>query len=226
MKLSIPFIISIIFTQFLFSEPISFQYKNISKKTKFCTIEGKYPELTASKNISKEQKKGFEKVKSSFKKEIAKFLETQTSYCKESTKEKLEYGSKFDWQVTLINEKLISIYFWSSDYTSGTAHPNNYFQGYNYLLEKGDLLNFKKLWISSKPPKELNKKIVDNLISNTVISEKGEFNPKSKYDFYLTPKSIKFINLFEIHALSSVEVEIPYKELKNFIDSTTLGLPE
>ena len=63
--------------------------------------------------------------------------------------------------------------------------------------------------------------MAESLVKDKTISDKEEFisAKKSKYDYYLSPKGIHIINLFDIYAIQSAEVLVPYEKIKKYLDT-------
>jgi len=116
----------------------------------------------------------------------------------------------------------LSVHSDFSSFTEGNAHPNNVLKAYNFDLITGKQITFESLFKKdTKYLVALHKYMAQSMLKDKSISEKEEFIAlkKNKYDFYLTSDGITFINLFDMHAMQSVEAKVPFEKIKKYLDT-------
>ena len=81
--------------------------------------------------------------------------------------------------------------------------------------------SFKSLFIkNSKYVDRINEVIKKNLEEQKI--EFPEDYQKSDYDFFLTDKEIVIINIFDFHAMQSVQANISYASIKDILDKADI----
>jgi hypothetical protein len=210
---------------FSFSNEYSFSVKNIrlSKTTPFCSFKGLIPTISILKGKNKKQLQ--EKVNQKLKTDFTKELSLYQNLCKTLSKEKIKYSVNLYNEVTLINDQVISIFVTISEYEEGSAHPNNTYKSFNYSLLSME--PFKQETLVHNPDlflKKVNSYIAEELVKRKVLESVNQYEPKEKFDMYFTKNGVVIFNLFYVHVLQSLEVEVLYPEIKTVFDHKKLGL--
>lgn len=203
-------------------EPLSVEKKLLEKKEKNCSYKIQYPIL----KLGKDSKYDVNIIKSIGKVLVDDFTKLD-SYenefeCNKKDKNAPAFNLVGDFSVKLKNEFILSIHSDFSSYTEGNAHPNNVFKVYNFDLVTGKQISFESLFKKdSKFLVPLHKNMAEVMLKDKSITEKEEFIAlkKNKYDFYLTPDGLTLINLFDIHAMQSVEAKVPFEKIKKYLDT-------
>ena len=119
--------------------------------------------------------------------------------------------------------KILSIYYYAIGYVKGSAYPNNHYKSFNFDLKKGKKVSLTGLFNNNKSVKPfVNAYIAKELVKKRINESKEEFRGKKRYSFYLSPKGITIINLFEVHVLQGVEINIPFKKLKPYVTKRSI----
>ena len=210
---------------FSFSNEYSFSVKNVrlSKVTTFCSFKGLIPNITIQKGKNKKQlqKKVNQTLKTDFSKELSRYQQL----CKTLSKEKVKYSVNLYNKVTLLNDQVISIFITISEYEEGSAHPNNTYKSFNYSIQSMKPLVQESLFLNTTDfSKKVNSYVRTELVKRKVIESVSQYEPKERFDMYFTHKGVTIFNLFDVHVLQSIEVEIPYSELQTVFEQKKLGL--
>lgn len=203
-------------------EPLSVVTKTLNKKDKNCTYKIEYPILKLGKNSphNAEYIKSIGKVLID---EFTKLDSYENEYeCNKKDKNAPAFSLDAGFEVKLINDSILSIYSSFSSFAEGNAHPNNIYKTYNFDLKTGKQIPFENLFKrNSKFLIPLHKYMAEGLVKDKIITDKEEFisAKKNSYDFYLSSKGIHLINLFDIYAMQSVEVMVPYEKIKKYLET-------
>jgi hypothetical protein len=212
----------ILLSSSVFSNSLNINIKNIrlTKNTQYCSYRGVIPILKITEN-SKLESSINKKLRSIFYKELNQY----NSICRDLTKDKLKYSVNLFAKVALLTDSSISIYYTISEYEEGAAHPFNtnksiilYFNTMEQIKYKDIVLDEEKFSLI------VHKYLVKQLLKDKMIDSKNQLDQKTIYDFYPTKTGIYIYNIFDIHVLKSVQVYIPYSELKKSFNSKILGL--
>lgn len=190
------------------------QTKTFEKQIQNCSFKINFPIL----KISKTEKSNPELYKKINKELKNLFLKIDSYYnefdCNLKEKDSSAFTFNRSFAVKFQSTKIISLHHYSSSFTEGSAHPNNEYKTINYNLMTGEFILAKEIFKLSKP----FKKLIQKLIKQDLLRQEIEAEPTEEItDFYLTADSIVFINLFDIYALATVEVKIPWKLLEKFM---------
>ncbi|HNB99144.1 MAG TPA: DUF4163 domain-containing protein, partial [Leptospiraceae bacterium] len=203
-------------------EPLSIDGKVLDKKEKNCSYKIKYPILKLGKD-SKYDVSVVRNIGKVFIDEFTNIEKYENEFeCNKKDKNASPFTLNGDFTVKLKTDSILSIHSSFSSYVEGNPYPNNVFKTYNFELNSGKEIAFEDLFKKdSKYLIPLHKFMAEAMLKEKVISEKDEFIAlkKEKYDFYLTQNAIVFINLFDIHAMQSVEVMIPYDKMKKYLNT-------
>ena len=203
-------------------EPLSIETKKIDKKEKNCTYKIEYPILKLGKN----SKYDVNLIKSIGKILIDDFTKLEiydNEYeCNKNDKNAPSFSLNVGYEVKFKNESILSLYSTFSSFTDGNAHPNNIYKTYNFDLTTGKQIPFESLFkTDQKFLIPLHKYMAEALILDKSISDKEEFiaAKKNKYDYYLSPEGIHFINLFDVYVMQAAEAKVPYLKIKKYLDT-------
>jgi hypothetical protein len=195
--------------------------KTFEKRIQNCSFKINFPIL----KISKTEKSNPELYKKINKELKNYFLKIDSYYnefdCNLNATDSAAFTFNRSFAVKFQSAKIISLHHYSSSFTEGSPHPNNEYKTINYNVMTGDFIVAKEIFKISKP----FKKAIQKLIKQDLLRQEIEAEPITEItDFYLTEDSIVFINLFDIYALATVEVKIPWKLLENFMQADFLSL--
>ena len=181
--------------------------KNLCKNKKsIFTIN--YPQIEKLSNKAIENK-----INTYLKKE---FNDPKNGQCEDYTQEDI-YKSDTNYHTFLNDKGILSLTYSNEGYLEKSAHPNNLTQGIDISLNKGTPIEFKSLFTeNSKYVDRINEVIKKNLEKQEI--EFPEDYQKSDYDFFLTNKELVIINIFDFHAMQSVDAQISYASIKDILD--------
>lgn len=193
-----------------------------------CSIKIQYPKikplnsgmvtLGITKKINKFLKREFQDIKK---------YQNEYQCNRNAKKNQPAFHLEVKYEVKLNYNHLLSIYYYAVGYLAGAIHPDNEYKAFSFDLRNGNRLLFADLF--RKPSNYMavvNKEIFQQLKEMDILSSQEEFVEvqKSHYDFYLTNHSIVIINLYEIHVLQSVEVNLKYEKLKRVLNQEIFNL--
>lgn len=203
-------------------EPLSIEKKTLDKKEKNCTYKIEYPILKLGKGSTYDLNV-IRSIGKILVDDFTKFDIYENEYeCNKNDKNAPAFSLSGNFSVKLKTESILSIHSEFSSFTEGNAHPNNVYKAYNFDLNTGKIISFESLFKrDAKFLIPLHKYMAESLLKDKSITEKEEFIAlkKNKYDFYLTPEGIILINLFDIHAMQSVEARVPFEKIKKYLDT-------
>ena len=191
--------------------------REVSQGSVTCKVDGKYPNI---KRTVFGQAIG--SINSLVAKEIVGSYTTDIRSCPELYLDLIESGSTltettgFDYVIELNENNLLSISHSASHYLEGAAHPTNVLGAMTIDVDSGDKYRIWHLFGMNVPHREYLEIIVDKkldeegLVSSTDV--KTDF---TEWVFFLRPNALVFGNLFDIHALKGVQVEIPLEDLRD-----------
>ncbi|HMZ58862.1 MAG TPA: hypothetical protein PL048_08805, partial [Leptospiraceae bacterium] len=196
----------------VYAESLLESKKTAVKKLKNCSFKSVYPQFSP-KNSS--YSAGARKINRMLKKEFlnisAHFSESE---CEPEEKEGF-YTLETDYFLKR-NSRIVSILYISTGYKKDRPHPNNISKGFSFDAVTGKRISFSDL-IQGQKALNLLQDLIISEISAMDIPFSEEIR-KKEYDFYITESGVSFINLFQIHALQSVEAEIPFHRLEKILN--------
>lgn len=123
------------------------------------------------------------------------------------------YDEEITGRVTLHNARVISVHYLGLGVLTPSAHPSKIIGALSLDLKTGRVLKLKDIIKPGALP--LVKQAAIQALEPTLeTGDIPEVSQAKDFDFYLTPKALVLINLFESHAIASVEAEIPRAKLK------------
>ncbi|MCB1179357.1 MAG: DUF4163 domain-containing protein [Leptospiraceae bacterium] len=221
----------IFFPSTIFSDDIPFikdKYVGIKslsagKTIRNCVIRVKYPRLI---NLDDTKVKDWviRKVNYSLKKNFLDVKRYDNPYeCNRNAKKSdPSFHLEINYEVKLNQGYMLSIYYFAVGYLSGAPHPENVNKGFTINLLTGEFLGYRDIFRpNSNFSSVLNKEIFEGLKELAVIGSEEEYTEvqKKEYDFYFTKDAINIINLYEIYAMQSLEIQIPIKKLQKVLNN-------
>lgn len=190
-------------------------------KNEYCQYKIQFESLgvTNRKRLAKGRRYAIYRVNKSLRKKLLKAIHSYRSLCNYVKKDGIKHGLDVTIQlkITYISKDFVSVYYTASDYMKGAAYPNNTYQGYNYSLKTGKMIALNQLLTSGWQP-IIGQKIQKSLLKQKVIHNDKEFHPRQSYSYYLTLKTMNIINLYDVHALQSVHVNISLSKIKKLLN--------
>jgi len=196
-----------------------------------CLINIKYPQVKNSTDIVIQEKIN-SKLKSLFLQAPSRTLNIQECITDGSYSRFRE--AKFSWisdyKIGLNRQGVLSIDGYAS-LTPG-AHPLNLAKTISFKLEDGSIYEYDDLFNpNSNYPEKINqlipKKIQDYLESHAsqhqlnadeIQDIVNQFQPKQEYQFYLNNQRLVLVDIFDIHALQGIRVEINPSEIHDIVN--------
>ncbi|MDX1960870.1 MAG: DUF4163 domain-containing protein [Leptospiraceae bacterium] len=199
-----------------------------SKTIRNCSIKVKYPVLVKKFGVELESSI-LNKINKLLKKEFQdiKRYDNEFECNRNASKSDPSFHLEVKFDVKHNEGNLISIHYAAVGYLSGAAHPNNVYKGFTFDLRTGDQIDFDEIFLQgTNYLLVLNTKILEELLKLGVISSEEEFEEikKNRYDFYISKNVLYIINIYEIHAMQSLEVGIPFKKIGKVIQREKLYL--
>jgi hypothetical protein len=133
---------------------------------------------------------------------------------------------QFSAEVTLLNEKIISLKFSDSWYCAGMPHSQGKTGALTFNLETGEKVSIEKE-IKNDMKKELDRKLSSGLKQALKIKQvDGECPLPDVGYFYSTKTDIVFVNKSDDQEVIQCEVEfkIAYSEIKKYLKETSVLL--
>lgn len=193
----------------LFPESFQESKKIAAKKLKNCSFKSVYPQFSgkssSAKKISRVLKKEFLNISEYF----------SESECEPEGKNEDFYTFESDYFLKR-NDRIISVLYISTGYKKDRPHTVNRSKGISFDTSTGKTIRFSEL-IRSKTALPLLQNLIVSEIKALDVpfsEEDSALLRRNEYDFYITKSGVSFINLFKIHALQSVEAEIPFPKLE------------
>lgn len=208
------FLIFLFFTG-IFPESLQESKKTAVKKFKNCSFKSVYPEFTAKKTSSARSARKINRI---LKKEFLSISDHFSESGCEPEENTGFYTLETDYFLKR-NDRIVSILHISTGYKKDRPHTENSSKGFSFDTETGKQIYFSELLRSPKSLVLLQDLIISEINAMGVpISEEDSVSLRKKeYDFYITESGVSFISLFQIHALQSVEAEIPFHKLEKIL---------
>lgn len=197
------------------------QTQSASLNIHACTVKIQYPKL---KSLNSEVSQGIiKKINKFLRKEFQDIKKYENDYqcSRNPKKDKSAFYLDIKFDVKLNHNHLLSIYYYAVGYLAGAIHPDNEYKAFTFDLRNGNKLLFTDLFRKpSNYTTVINREIFQELKDMDILATEEEFLEvqKSNYDFYLTRNSIVIINLYDIHVLQSVEVNLKYEKIKKVLN--------
>jgi hypothetical protein len=184
-----------------------------------CSVEITYPKLKRlnKKEISKQ-------VIKELNYKLKKIFLSYNDTCKDAKKESPANGMRIFYDVGLNDENFISITYDSSSYNAeyNGPYPDNVYNAFTIDIRNGKILQYGDVFLSGKKTSQvLYKKISESLTEMGVPFTEEEIK-KDKYEFYFTKDNLMIFNLFHAHAMQSVQVKIPFKEISKILNPNNI----
>lgn len=189
----------------LISEKINITKKEFKKKEKNCVFQIYYPFFQNKNN------QNFKKINSNFEKF---FLDIQSYYNEFECQGENQFNLNRNFDIKLLDEKIISIHSYSSSFSEGNPHPNNSFKTFNFSLKTGDEIRLNQIYKISKSFRKKIRSLIEKNLNEQGISTGFSLDQP---EYYFTKTELVFINLFEDYPNGSIEAKIHLKELANFL---------
>ena len=172
-----------------------------------CRAEGEYPSISglSSRQIEININSYFDKFAHQIQEEIRNCKEQYASLIEEGTE--LSENTTVSFRVTRLDDQYLSILLLKSKYFDGAAYPNNTIDTFVFDLSTGQPLQIEDITSTDLLPfvqKQFTKEHLGEYPSETS-------NPIEK--FYLTDDALVLVDLFMVHAMQGVEVEVPLAEI-------------
>lgn len=174
-----------------------------------------YPEVVGKPAISQKLKAAFLPSPGHIQ-EMDDFLKEMRAENIPDLPEPVSYSEEIEATVTLETPKVISVYYLGLGMLVPSAHPTKIIGARTFDLQSGKELKLKDILKPGALPKVKAEalKALQPILETTDIPEVSQ---AKDFDFYLTPDKLVLINLFESHAVASVEAEIPRQRLKGLL---------
>ncbi|MCB1141926.1 MAG: DUF4163 domain-containing protein [Leptospiraceae bacterium] len=197
-----------------------------SKNIRNCSIRIKYPRLVKSKVLNSGIMR---KINRTLKKEFLDIQRYDNEYqCNPSAgRNDPAFYLEVKYEIKYNRGPFLSVFYSAVGYLAGAPHPENVFKTFNFDLKTGHQILYEDFFDPTMNyPGFVDNLVYGELFEMGVLSSQEEFNEvkKRRYDYYFDSNKLVLINLYSIHAMQSLEVQLPYEKLMSVLNKKRLHI--